>query len=73
RGGGIPFYQLKESVYEICFANRTHFSRMLVCRIYDKEQAYQEATELAAKMKCDLVVFNPGRRFPRKVLAAHAT
>ena len=67
RGIG-PYFRTKESTYEIYFATPNHLSKVLVCRKYDKEQAYEEARKIGNLMGCELVAYNPGRRRPRKVL-----
>ena len=54
--------------FEVYFADKNHFDKVLICRRRDKEKAYQEAREIADEMNCEFVSFNPGRRFQRKLL-----
>lgn len=66
---GIANYTSKASTYEIYFANETHFDRQLICRIDDKEKAYQTAFQIAKDVEFDVVSFNPGRRNRRRVIS----
>lgn len=47
-------------VYEITLLNDTHYSRILLKQVKQKEQAHMEAEQLAHDLQLEKVVYSPG-------------
>lgn len=57
-----------EYAFEIYVTSHKHLEKTLLCRIKDKETAYREAHKLGELLGFEVAVFNPGGRWPRRVL-----
>lgn len=66
--GGMNMQSISTSNYEIYLANETHFDKELICRIEDKEKAYETAFQIAKDLDFEVVSYNPGKRNRRKII-----